>query len=86
MRKLLLISIVLFGFVNSSIAQKTITGKVTDDQQNPLAGVTILVKGTMVKGMVVGTLTDADGVFSFPVPISLFSYMMIWEGFCAPTQ
>lgn len=68
MRKLLLISFVLFGFLGSSMAQKTVSGKVTDEEQNPLIGVTVLVKGTLVKGMVVGTLTDADGAFKLSVP------------------
>ena len=49
---------VLFGLAH---AQTTVTGSVTDaDTGEPLIGVNILVKGT-----VLGTITDVDGNFSF---------------------
>jgi TonB-dependent starch-binding outer membrane protein SusC len=41
---------------------KVITGKVSDDKGNPLAGVTVSVKGSKS-----GTTTDANGNFSLPV-------------------
>ena len=41
------------------LAQGTLRGKVTDDQGQPLAGVTVLVKGTTN-----GTMTGADGTYS----------------------
>jgi TonB-linked SusC/RagA family outer membrane protein len=47
----------------SLMAQKVVTGKVTDENQNPLAGVSVLVKGTII-----GTLTAADGSFSLSIP------------------
>jgi len=52
-------------FLSSSIfAQKTVTGKVTDSKDgSPLAGVSILAKGTGT-----GTQTKADGTFSLSVP------------------
>jgi len=68
MRKLILISFMLIGFLGSSLAQKTITGKVTDEEQNPIVGATVLAKGALVKGMVVGTLTDGEGKFLLSVP------------------
>jgi Outer membrane receptor for ferrienterochelin and colicins len=43
--------------------QKTITGKVVDEQNLPLIGVNILVKGTTL-----GTVTDFDGNFQLDVP------------------
>ncbi|RKE04110.1 SusC/RagA family TonB-linked outer membrane protein [Marinifilum flexuosum] len=43
--------------------QKTITGKVVDEQNLPLIGVNILVKGTTI-----GTVTDFDGNFQLDVP------------------
>lgn len=46
-----------------AFAQRTITGKVTDDQGNPLPNVSVLVKGTKV-----GTITKADGTYSIAVP------------------
>jgi TonB-linked SusC/RagA family outer membrane protein len=43
--------------------QVRVTGKVTDQNRNPLPGVTILVKGTTR-----GTVTGADGAFSLSIP------------------
>lgn len=43
--------------------QRTITGKVVDANNNPISGVTVLVKGTTV-----GTSTDNEGSFSLNVP------------------
>src|SRR5690606_34201925 len=40
--------------------QKTVTGKVTDEEGNPLLGVTIAVKGNAQ----IGTTTDANGVYA----------------------
>jgi TonB-dependent starch-binding outer membrane protein SusC len=63
MRKQLLL---LTGFVLCSIvalAQRTITGKVTDDKGTPVANVSVIVKGTTS-----GTTTKPDGSFSLVVP------------------
>ena len=49
---------------SSIFAQKTVTGKVTDSKDaSPLAGVSVLAKGTGT-----GTQTKADGTFSLSVP------------------
>ena len=48
-----------------SFAQRTVTGKVTDDQGKPLPNVTVLVKGTTS-----GTTTSAEGTYSLTVPSS----------------
>lgn len=54
--------------------QKTVSGKVTDAQGQPLPGVTVLVKGTTN-----GTITDFDGNYTLPnVPSNgtlLFSFV-----------
>lgn len=64
MRKLLLI---LIFFTTGSVAmaqERTITGRVVDeDGTSPLPGATILVKGTNV-----GTITDAEGTYTIRVP------------------
>jgi hypothetical protein len=44
---------------------KTITGKVTDENGQPLPGVTVVVKGTTT-----GTVTNADGEFNLQIPES----------------
>jgi TonB-linked SusC/RagA family outer membrane protein len=45
--------------ISSAIAQKGVTGKVTDDTGQPLPGATVLVKGTTT-----GTVTNSDGNYS----------------------
>lgn len=58
------IAICLLLFSNVLLAQKTVTGKITDSNDNqPVAGATISVKGTNV-----ATQTDASGNFSVSVP------------------
>lgn len=47
----------------SQQATKTVTGKVTDQNGEPLPGVNIVVKGTTT-----GTVTDANGNFSLSMP------------------
>lgn len=58
-------------FVDSTY---TISGKVTDEQNLPLPGVNILIKGTTV-----GTTTDANGQYSLTVPdrgtVLVFSFI-----------
>lgn len=63
MKKNLLLSIGLLVISFSAIfAQKTVTGKVTDDTGAGLPGVNILLKGTTI-----GTVTDAYGQYSLSV-------------------
>lgn len=55
------------------IAKGTVTGQVTDTKGEPIAGVSVLVKGTQN-----GTNTDASGNYSINVPdngILIFSYV-----------
>lgn len=59
----------------NAFAQKMqMTGKVSDDLNEPLIGVSVVVKGTTV-----GTITDIDGNFSIEVPnkksVLVFSFM-----------
>ncbi|MBL7741249.1 MAG: SusC/RagA family TonB-linked outer membrane protein [Chitinophagaceae bacterium] len=63
MRKLLLMLTAFLFMTGSLLAQKTITGKVTDDKGSPLANVSVVVKGTST-----GTVTKADGTYSLTVP------------------
>lgn len=63
MRKLLLGLTAFLFFTGTLLAQKTITGKVTDDKQNPVPNASVVVKGTTT-----GTTTKADGTYSLTVP------------------
>ena len=64
MRKKLLMSFCAFLFaLATGLAQTTtVTGKVTDDKGNPLAGASVLEKGTKN-----GVSADANGAFSIKV-------------------
>ncbi len=64
------------GSVSTLSAQnRTVSGKVLDEQQEPLAGVTIYVGGEASKG----TITSADGTFTLQLPskdaVLNFSYV-----------
>jgi TonB-linked SusC/RagA family outer membrane protein len=63
MKKLLLSMFLCFMVVHFLFAQtKTVTGKVTNDKNEPLTGVTVTVKGTKN-----GTITDSEGFFRLTI-------------------
>jgi TonB-linked SusC/RagA family outer membrane protein len=59
MQKLLLLLMAFIVTISSAIAQKQVTGKVTDDSGQPLPGATIVVKGTTN-----GTVSNTNGNYS----------------------
>lgn len=63
MRKLLLLSVVALLCTLQVWAQRTITGRVTDDKGSPLPNVSVQIKGTNT-----GTVTNSDGSYSLTVP------------------
>ena len=63
MRKLLLFVMAILLYAGSLMAQKTITGKVTDEKGNPLPNASVIVKGTTT-----GTVTKDDGTYSLLLP------------------
>ncbi|MEZ4984711.1 MAG: SusC/RagA family TonB-linked outer membrane protein [Saprospiraceae bacterium] len=76
MKKLsLVLSLVLFA-VGFAIAQRTVTGTVTDDGGEALIGASILVKGTSS-----GTVTDIDGTYSITVPDGANTLIVSYTGF-----
>ncbi|WP_299666662.1 TonB-dependent receptor [uncultured Polaribacter sp.] len=63
----------LIGFIGTSWTQNSVSGVVTDDQNNPTPGVTVNIKGTSI-----GTITDFDGNYQIKVNngnIIVFSYL-----------
>ena len=63
MRKLLL-ALTAFLFVAGQLfAQKTITGKVTDEKGAPMPNASVIIKSTNT-----GTTTKSDGSYSISVP------------------
>lgn len=63
MKKLLLVLLLVFAAVGVTLAQRTVSGTITDDTGQPLIGATVLVVGTTT-----GTVTDIDGNFTLGVP------------------
>src|SRR5258705_13016099 len=63
MRKLFLLLWGVVFFAAQALAQRTISGKVTNDKGAPLQNVSVMVRGTTT-----GTVTKADGTYSLTVP------------------
>lgn len=63
MRKLLLLSFMLMLAGLTAYAQRTVSGKVTDDKGSPIPGASVVIKNTRT-----GTVTKDDGTFSLTVP------------------
>ena len=73
MRRFSLILGLMLFVMGITMAQKTVTGTVTDDEGETLIGVSILVKGTGT-----GTVSDLDGSYNITIPegnnVLIFSY------------
>ncbi|RYY62397.1 MAG: SusC/RagA family TonB-linked outer membrane protein, partial [Chitinophagaceae bacterium] len=63
MRKLLAGLTAILLFTGQLLAQKTISGTVTDEKGEPIQGVSILVKGTNT-----GTTSKPDGTYTLTAP------------------
>ena len=78
MRKFFIFLMAVAYSLSSLAQEKTVSGVITDDKDNtPLAGVSVIVKGTSI-----GTVTSTEGKFSLVVPataktlvISLVDYV-----------
>jgi hypothetical protein len=81
MRKLVSLFILLvFCFVQTWAQDRTITGKVTDENGAPISGASVLVKGSKT-----GTTTKGDGTFSLNVPASAKQLVISGIGFGSAT-
>ncbi|QEC68658.1 DUF3520 domain-containing protein [Panacibacter ginsenosidivorans] len=63
MKRLVFLGIMLSIFCIAFMPSKVITGVVTDEKGNPIAGASVIIKGTKN-----GTATDSKGAFSITVP------------------
>ncbi|MFK7936445.1 MAG: SusC/RagA family TonB-linked outer membrane protein [Saprospiraceae bacterium] len=63
-------------FCSSLLAQRTITGTITGEDEEPLIGVSILVKGTSS-----GTVTDFDGNYSLEIPEGSETLVFSYTGY-----
>ncbi len=76
MKKLsLVLSLVLF-VMGTALAQRTVTGTITDTEGETLIGASILVKGTTT-----GAVTDIDGTYSITVPDGGTTLIFSYTGF-----
>jgi TonB-linked SusC/RagA family outer membrane protein len=79
MKKLLKVILLLLFSVCSAAgiyAQRTVTGTVLDDKQQPVASANVVVKGTQI-----GVLTDNNGKFTINVPSSGGTLVISFIGF-----
>ncbi len=81
MRKLVSLFILLvFCFVQTWAQDRTITGKVTDENGAPVSGASVVVKGSKT-----GTTTKGDGTFSLNVPATAKQLVVAGVGFGSAT-
>ena len=76
MKRLIFTFLSVCCFALVSWSQRTITGVVTDDAGEPLAGATVLVKGTTT-----GTIADIDGSYSIILPDGSTTLVYSFTGF-----
>ena len=74
--KLLLTCLCITCFTQFLSAQKTITGKVTDANGNPIQNASVLIKENKA-----GTSTDANGAFSINAPASSKTIIISYVGY-----
>jgi TonB-dependent starch-binding outer membrane protein SusC len=76
MKKVLLLLSMTLLTIGSVLAQKTVTGKVTDNKGEALVGASVVVKGTTT-----GTITDLDGAYSLKLPENATTLVFSFVGF-----
>ncbi len=76
MKKLSLVLMMVLCAVGTILAQRTVSGIVSDDNGEPLIGANVLVKGTSS-----GASTDLDGKYSVQVPDGSNTIVFSYTGF-----
>ncbi|MBX2876504.1 MAG: SusC/RagA family TonB-linked outer membrane protein [Saprospiraceae bacterium] len=76
MKKLSLVFTLVLFCVGVTMAQRTISGTVTDDSGETLIGATVLAQGTTT-----GTVTDFDGKYALTVPEGATTLVVSYTGF-----
>ena len=77
MKKLSLVLVLFFCALGTMLAQRTITGTISDDKGEALIGASVVVKGA--EG--VGTTSDIDGSFSLEVPAGSDVLVISYTGY-----
>jgi TonB-dependent starch-binding outer membrane protein SusC len=76
MKKLSLVLLLVLAGATAVMAQRTITGSVTDAEGEPLIGASILAQGTST-----GTVTDIDGNYTLNLPEDTKMLVVSYTGF-----
>lgn len=76
MKKLFLVFMILLTGAAALVAQREITGVVTDEKGEALIGASILAKGTAA-----GTISDLDGKFSLQLPAGVEALSVSYTGY-----
>ena len=76
MKKHLWIFSLLFFCASFVTAQRTVTGMIIDETNEPLIGANVIVKGTTI-----GTVTDIEGKYSISVPEGANTLVVSYTGF-----
>jgi len=74
--KALVLCPVLLLFAFAAQAQKTVTGKITDEKSGPVVGASVIAKGSTS-----GTTTDASGNFRLTVPSTSTALTVSYVGY-----
>lgn len=76
MKRFLFLLLCLLGIASFALAQTTVTGTVTDQDEDPLIGANVRVSGSNV-----GSVTDFDGIFEIEVPEGGDTLIFSYTGF-----
>lgn len=76
MKRIILLFSLMLSFTVLFAQQKSVTGKVTDENNDPVPGANVVVKGTTV-----GTVTDMDGNYKLQVPATAKVLNITFIGF-----
>lgn len=76
LKKFSLVLMLVMSSMVLLVAQRTISGTITDNTGEPLIGATVLVKGTTT-----GTATDIDGKYTITVPDGITTLQFSYTGF-----
>ena len=76
MKKISLLLVLMVSLVGFTLAQRTISGTITDDTGETLIGASVVAKGTTV-----GTITEVDGTYSLNIAEDVTTLVVSYTGF-----
>ena len=76
MKKISLLLVLMVSLVGFTLAQRTITGTITDDSGETLIGASVVALGTTV-----GTITEVDGTYSLNIADDVTTLVVSYTGF-----